>query len=85
VNASGTTSATSGPRSFIINSTAADYDGTTFIDADDFVAFVGDFVLGCVAAADPDPACTRNADIDGSGFVDSDDFSRFVAAFNCPN
>ncbi|MDX2018244.1 MAG: hypothetical protein SFY95_11495 [Planctomycetota bacterium] len=59
----------------------ADYDGSGFVDSDDFTDFVGNFTLGCTAPANPDPACTWSADIDGSGFVDSDDFVTFVDAF----
>jgi hypothetical protein len=59
----------------------ADFDGSGFVDSDDFVAYVDNFVLGCAGPADPDPACTQSADFDGSTFVDSDDFVAFVAAF----
>lgn len=62
----------------------ADFDGSGFIDSDDFIAFVADFELGCVALASPAPACTRSADFDYSGFVDSDDFIAFVSAFASP-
>lgn len=47
-----------------------DFDGSGFIDTDDFDAFVASFTLG-----------ERCADIDGSGFVDTDDFDAFVRAF----
>ncbi|MDX2018544.1 MAG: hypothetical protein SFY95_13010 [Planctomycetota bacterium] len=83
VNANGQTAASSGPRTLSIGPSASDYDGSTFVDVDDFVAFVADFSQGCIGVGDPVPSCTRNADVDGSGFVDSDDFSRFVLAFNC--
>jgi hypothetical protein len=48
----------------------ADFDGTGFVDVDDFTAFVLAFEAG-----------TDNADFDDSGFVDTDDFDAFVAAF----
>jgi hypothetical protein len=48
----------------------ADFDGTGFVDTDDFTAFVLAFEAG-----------TDNADFDGSGFVDTDDFDAFVRAF----
>jgi uncharacterized membrane protein len=60
---------------------AADFDGSGFIDSDDFVAFVNAFTLGCTDVGQPDPACTLSADFDDSGFVDSDDFVAFVNAF----
>ncbi len=59
----------------------ADFDGSGFVDSDDFVSYVDNFVLGCAGPADPDPACTQSADFDGSTFVDSDDFVAFVSAF----
>ncbi|MDX2017073.1 MAG: hypothetical protein SFY95_05445 [Planctomycetota bacterium] len=59
----------------------ADFDGSGFLDSDDFVAFVGQFTLGCDAPGSPDAGCTRSADFDGTGFVDSDDFVAFVQAF----
>ncbi|MCG3123858.1 MAG: hypothetical protein GIKADHBN_02286 [Phycisphaerales bacterium] len=48
----------------------ADFDGSGFVDTDDFDAFVRAFEAG-----------TDNADFDGSGFVDTDDFDAFVRAF----
>ncbi|GMV25675.1 MAG: hypothetical protein AMXMBFR58_17060 [Phycisphaerae bacterium] len=48
----------------------ADYDGTGFVDTDDFTAFVIDFEAG-----------VDQADFDGTGFVDTDDFTAFVLAF----
>lgn len=48
----------------------ADFDGSGFVDTDDFDAFVTAFEAG-----------TDNADFDGSGFVDTDDFDAFVRAF----
>ncbi|MCC6429127.1 MAG: phosphonate ABC transporter ATP-binding protein [Phycisphaerales bacterium] len=48
----------------------ADFDGSGFVDTDDFDAFVQAFELG-----------GDDADFDGSGFVDTDDFDAFVVAF----
>jgi outer membrane protein assembly factor BamB len=48
----------------------ADFDGSGFVDTDDFDAFVAAFEAG-----------TDDADFDGSGFVDTDDFDAFVGAF----
>lgn len=48
----------------------ADFDGTGFVDTDDFDAFVRAFETGGLSA-----------DFDGSGFVDTDDFDAFVRAF----
>ncbi|MCG3123287.1 MAG: hypothetical protein GIKADHBN_01699 [Phycisphaerales bacterium] len=48
----------------------ADFDGSGFVDTDDFDAFVVAFEAG-----------TPDADFDGSGFVDTDDFDAFVLAF----
>jgi serine protease len=48
----------------------ADFDGTGFVDTEDYDAFVQAFEAG-----------TINADFDGSGFVDIEDFSAFVVAF----
>jgi hypothetical protein len=48
----------------------ADFDGSGFVDSDDFVEFNAMFELG-------DPA----ADADGSTFVDSDDFVFFLQQF----
>ncbi|MDX2017162.1 MAG: hypothetical protein SFY95_05910 [Planctomycetota bacterium] len=64
------------------NPCPADFDGTGFVDSDDFVAFVQAFTLGCDGAGSPDPACVKSADFDGTGFVDSDDFVTFVQAFS---
>ncbi|MCK6476684.1 MAG: right-handed parallel beta-helix repeat-containing protein [Phycisphaerales bacterium] len=52
------------------NCCPADFDGTGFVDTDDFDAFVRAFEAG-----------TDNADFDGTGFVDTDDFDAFVRAF----
>jgi hypothetical protein len=51
-------------------SCAADFDGSGFVDTDDFDAFVRAFQDGDIIA-----------DFDGSGFVDTDDFDAFVRAF----
>lgn len=48
----------------------ADFDGSGFIDLDDFVAFVNAFEDG-----------GDDADVDGTGFVDTDDYDAFVRAF----
>ncbi len=48
----------------------ADFDGSRFVDTDDFDAFVFAFIAGDLSA-----------DFDGSGFVDTDDFDAFVRAF----
>lgn len=69
-------------RDFFVDLCVADFDKSGFTDADDFIAYVEAFELGCTGAGDPDPACLRNADVDGSGFVDSDDFIFFVNRFN---
>ncbi len=50
--------------------TTADFDGSNFVDTDDFTAYVQAFESG-----------DGNADFDRSGFVDTDDFSAFVTAF----
>jgi hypothetical protein len=49
---------------------SADFDGSGFVDTEDYDAFVRAFEAG-----------TDNADVDGSGFVDTDDFDFFVHAF----
>ncbi|HLO40067.1 MAG TPA: hypothetical protein VK176_03525 [Phycisphaerales bacterium] len=49
---------------------AADFDGTGFVDTDDYDAFVRAFEQG-----------GDDADFDGTGFVDTDDFDAFVYAF----
>ncbi|GMV25715.1 MAG: hypothetical protein AMXMBFR58_17460 [Phycisphaerae bacterium] len=49
---------------------AADFDGTGFIDTDDYDAFIRAFEAG-----------DESADFDNSGFVDTDDFDAFVLAF----
>lgn len=48
----------------------ADFDGSGFIDTDDFDAFIHAFEAG-----------DQSADFDKSGFVDTDDFDGFVTAF----
>ncbi len=52
------------------SSCVGDFDGSGFVDTDDFDAFVHAFEAG-----------TNNADVDGSGFVDTDDYDFFVHAF----
>ncbi|HRJ50709.1 MAG TPA: GC-type dockerin domain-anchored protein, partial [Phycisphaerales bacterium] len=49
---------------------AADFDGSGFVDLDDFTAFVFAFEAG-----------TDDADFDQSGFVDTDDYDAFVRSF----
>ncbi|MBX3658189.1 MAG: hypothetical protein KF740_07130, partial [Ramlibacter sp.] len=48
----------------------ADFDGSGFVDLDDYIAFVFAFEEG-----------VDEADFDGTGFVDTDDFTAFVLAF----
>ncbi len=48
----------------------ADFDGSLFVDAEDFNAFVGAFTQGL-----------PSADFDKSGFVDTEDYDAFVLAF----
>jgi hypothetical protein len=48
----------------------SDFDGSGFVDTDDFDAFVNAFIAG-----------GDDADFDGSRFVDTDDFDAFVHAF----
>ncbi len=48
----------------------SDFDGSGFVDIEDYSAFVQAFELG-----------DESADYDGSGFVDIEDFSAFVADF----
>lgn len=48
----------------------ADFDGSGFVDTDDFDAFVQAFEAG-----------DESADFDRTGFVDTDDFDAFVIAF----
>jgi hypothetical protein len=48
----------------------SDFDGSGFVDTDDFDAFVRAFEAG-----------TNNADVDATGFVDTDDYDFFVRAF----
>jgi hypothetical protein len=68
---SGTTAAVGGFWAADVSlSCPADYDGTGFVDTDDFTAFVIDFEAG-----------VDQADFDGTGFVDTDDFTAFVLAF----
>jgi hypothetical protein len=64
----------------------ADFDGSGFADADDFVFYLAQFSLGCDGVGTPEGACAKSADFDRSGFVDSDDFVGYLAAFQagCP-
>ncbi len=55
---------------FVSATCRSDFDGTGFVDTDDFTAFVLAFEAG-------DERC----DVDGTGFVDTDDFTAFVLAF----
>ncbi|MCC6426427.1 MAG: hypothetical protein IT435_06365 [Phycisphaerales bacterium] len=48
----------------------ADFDGSGFVDTDDFDAFVETFIAGDIAA-----------DMDCTGFVDTDDYDTFVVRF----
>lgn len=59
------------PRLEITYWCPADFDGSGFVDFDDYTAFVVAFEEGADIA-----------DFDGSGFVDFDDFNAFVDAFN---
>ncbi len=62
-----------GVDSVIISTDApcpADFDGSGFVDTDDYDFFVITFEAGM-----------DMADFDGSGFVDTDDFDAFVRAF----
>ncbi|HLO40135.1 MAG TPA: PA14 domain-containing protein [Phycisphaerales bacterium] len=52
------------------NPCSADFDGSGFVDIEDYTAFVVAFEAG-----------DQNADFDGSGFVDIEDFTGFVVAF----
>ncbi|MDX2016215.1 MAG: hypothetical protein SFY95_01085 [Planctomycetota bacterium] len=62
-----------------------DFDGSGFIDSDDFALFNDQYVLGCqgpgVDPFGPNAACVKSADFDSSGFVDSDDYAAFVVSF----
>jgi hypothetical protein len=49
----------------------ADYDGSLFVDSDDFAQFNDDFRAG-----------KGEADVDNSGFVDSDDYVAFLEIFS---
>jgi subtilisin family serine protease len=52
------------------NPCSADFDGSGFVDIEDYTAFVVAFEAG-----------EQDADFDGSGFVDIEDFTGFVVAF----
>ncbi|HLO41083.1 MAG TPA: GC-type dockerin domain-anchored protein [Phycisphaerales bacterium] len=54
----------------VLSTCPADFDGSGFVDTDDFTAFVVAFENG-----------DDSADFDGTGFVDTDDFTAFVLAF----
>lgn len=58
------------PQLVVTYTCGADFDGSGFVDIEDYTAFVQTFEAG------EDPA-----DFDGSGFVDTDDFDAFVVAF----
>jgi hypothetical protein len=64
----------------------ADFDGSGFVDSDDFVAYLDAFGRGCVGAGQgasgADPACSATADFDNSGFVDSDDYVLYLSRFD---
>ncbi len=69
VNGSGNTAST--PASFGFETyRPADFDGSGFVDVEDYSAFIAAFEAG-------DPS----ADFDGSTFVDIEDFSAYVTAF----
>ncbi|MDX2016871.1 MAG: hypothetical protein SFY95_04425 [Planctomycetota bacterium] len=81
VNGVGSTAST--PAVFSFSTVIpADYDGSGFVDSDDFILFAEQFALGCDGPGSPDPACVKSADYDTSGFIDSDDFILFVERFN---
>jgi hypothetical protein len=58
------------PGAIVLVYNPADYDGSTFVDTDDFTAFIADFEAGNDAS-----------DINHSGAVDGEDFVDFVTAF----
>ncbi len=58
------------PRLEITYWCPADFDGSGFVDIEDYTAFVLAFEAG-----------TDDADFDGTGFVDTEDFDAFVGAF----
>ncbi|MCC6426145.1 MAG: matrixin family metalloprotease [Phycisphaerales bacterium] len=69
VNGTGTTNST--PVSFGFETyRPADFDGSGFVDGEDYNAFVLAFEAG-----------DESADFDGTGFVDNEDFNAFVVAF----
>jgi hypothetical protein len=62
---------TSSTANLTVNSSCpADFDGSGFVDIEDYTTFVLAFEAG-----------TEDADFDGSGFVDIEDFTGFVLAF----
>ncbi len=60
----------SGCASVYVSIVTADFDGTGFVDIEDYNTFVLAFEAG-----------DQSADFDGSGFVDVEDFNAFVIAF----
>jgi hypothetical protein len=54
----------------VLSTCPSDFDGSGFVDTDDFTAFVVAFENG-----------DDSADFDKTGFVDTDDFTAFVLAF----
>lgn len=69
VNGAGSVGST--PESFSFETyRPADFDGSGFVDIEDYIAFVTAFEAG-----------EDIADFDRSGFVDLDDFTAFVASF----
>ncbi|HLO39418.1 MAG TPA: matrixin family metalloprotease [Phycisphaerales bacterium] len=69
VNGAGSTASTPASWSFETKR-PADFDGSGFVDVEDYAAFVAAFEAG-----------DESADFDGSTFVDIEDFSAFVTAF----
>lgn len=57
-------------RSNLPSACPADFDGSGFVDLEDYTAFVQAFEAG-----------DQSADFDGSGFVDLEDFTAFVLQF----
>ncbi|GMV25055.1 MAG: hypothetical protein AMXMBFR58_10860 [Phycisphaerae bacterium] len=68
-NSAGSTASTPGSAWFETYR-PADFDGSGFVDIEDYDAFVQAFELG-----------GDDADFDGTGFVDIEDFNAFVVAF----
>lgn len=63
----------------------SDFDGSGWVDADDFIMYAEHFSFGCVGSGEDSAGlnanCTKTADFDHSGFIDSDDFIFFVLTF----